>query len=187
MNDTFLSRFPKQLGHWAIHGLLNSFPSLIIALVGLSLWRSPQAVAAMLLAILIYIVAFATITSMRGPFSDESHTLGKAVRLGATIRSWIGGISIPLALTPAAFITPDFWCGFIAVAIYNQVDRVLRGAPYPRGISNIVQRGEFLPVFTTTMLEGFIISFLLLMISFFCLIFLQARERRRFLGTSEFS
>jgi hypothetical protein len=39
--------------------------------------------------------------------------------------------------------------------------------------------GGFLPVFTTTMLEGFIISFLLLMISFFALIVLQMRDRKK--------
>ena len=43
------------------------------------------------------------------------------------------------------------------------------------------QNGDFvfLPVFATTMLEGFILSFLLLMISFFAVLFLQMRDRRR--------
>jgi hypothetical protein len=37
----------------------------------------------------------------------------------------------------------------------------------------------FLPVFATTILEGFILSFLLLMIAFFALIFLQMRDRKK--------
>ena len=38
---------------------------------------------------------------------------------------------------------------------------------------------SFLPVYATTLLEGFILSFLLLMIAFFALVFLQMRDRRR--------
>jgi hypothetical protein len=41
----------------------------------------------------------------------------------------------------------------------------------------------FLPVYATTMLEGFILSFLLLMISFFALIFLQMRDRKKAFAT----
>jgi hypothetical protein len=50
--------------------------------------------------------------------------------------------------------------------------------------SNIVVADTtFLPVYATTMLEGFILSFLLLMISFFALIFLQMRDRKKAFAT----
>jgi len=43
----------------------------------------------------------------------------------------------------------------------------------------------FAEVFTITLLEGIILSFLLLMISFFAVIFLQAHDRRRFFAIAE--
>ena len=179
MNAAFLAKFPKQLGHWSIHGLCNALPSFIIALVFLHLWQSPQAVAAMVLAILIFIIAFAVMTSLSWPLSDRTHVLGRAVRLGAKIRSWIACISIPLAFTPAMSITPDFWCGYIAAAVQNEIFRALHLGGATTSMMDSFGNASFLPVFTTTMLEGFIISFLLLMIAFFCVIFLQAKERRR--------
>jgi hypothetical protein len=179
MDSTFLSRFPKQLGHWTIHGICNSLPSFIIALVFLHLWKSPQAVAAMLLAIAIFVVVFAVVTSLPWPFSDRSHVLGRAVRLGAKIRSWIAVISLPLALTPALALTPDFWCGFAAAAVQNEIFRALHVGGRSTNLIDSFGNASFLPVFTTTMLEGFIISFMLLMISFFCVMFLQSRERKK--------
>lgn len=180
MDSVFLTRFPKQLGHWTIHGICNALPSFIIALVFLHLWKSPQAVAAMVLAVTFFIVAFAVATSLSWPLSDRKHVLGRSVRLGAKIRTWIACISVPLACTPAMSITPDFWCGFVAAGAQNEIFRALH---LGRGETNMLDsfgNASFSAVFTTTMLEGFIISFLLLMISFFCVIFLQARERRKF-------
>jgi hypothetical protein len=74
---------------------------------------------------------------------------------------------------------PDFWCGFLSVSILNQVSRIL-------GLGIEVLSGNpsngnvgFLPVYFTTMLEGFILSFLLLMISFFALFFIHRKAQRR--------
>jgi hypothetical protein len=47
------------------------------------------------------------------------------------------------------------------------------------GMDGGAAKTRFFPVFSTTMIEGFIISFLLVMISFFCVISLQSRERKR--------
>lgn len=181
MNAAFFAKFPKQLGHWSIHGLCNALPSLVIALGFLKLWKSPQAVAAMLLGIVVFILIFSILTSLSWPLSDSSHVLGRAVRLGAKIRSWIAVISLPLTLTPALALTPDFWCGFLAAAAQNEIFRALHLGGATTSMMDSFGNASFLPVFATTMLEGFIISFLLLMIAFFCVIFLQARERRRML------
>jgi hypothetical protein len=43
----------------------------------------------------------------------------------------------------------------------------------------------FVQIYATTMLEGLILSFLLLMISFFALIILQARDRRKVFSPGE--
>lgn len=181
MTTTFLSRFPKQLGHWIIHGFCNALPSFIIAVAFLKL-HDRTSISAMLAAVGLFVVAFATVTSWPGVLSEPGHLLPRSIRLGARVRSWIAGLS--LLLLPfgnnAFSMMPDFWCGFAAALIQ---DSVARRMGMPNGFLD--RRSDdsmtFLPVFTVTLLEGLIISILLLMISFFCLIILQARERRSFL------
>jgi hypothetical protein len=183
MNSTFTARFPKQLGHWAIHGFFNALPSFIIAAFCLNL-GNPIAMMAMLSAIGVYVVAFAVVTSLPGPLSEGAHVLGRAIRLGAKIRSWIAGLSIvfsPFGVSAIMFM-PDFWCGWGAMIVQDALADWLgyKGSSLLT-MENVEQVSSlFLPVFITTMLEGFIISFLLLLISFFCVIFLQSRERRKF-------
>lgn len=180
MNSTFLSRFSKQLGHWAIHGLFNALPSFIIAVFLLQL-QDRNSITAMLAAVGFFVVAFATATSLPGLLSDSMHLLSRSIRLGARIRSWIAGLSLlvfPFGHNAISFI-PDFWCGLAAGLVQ---DNVVRRMGFQNSFVN--RRGgdpmDFLSVFTITLLEGLIISILLLTLSFFCLIVLQARERRRF-------
>lgn len=177
MNSEFLTRFPGKLAHWALHGTLNALPSFIIAAVYLRLWDKPQAVLAMISAVAVFIVTFATLTSLPGPQSDDSHVIARSIRLGARIRSWIASFSLPLLAfhQAAVFFVPDFWCGWLAVAVHQAAMKQL-GAP--RG-ANGIDDPTFGSIFSITLLEGIILSFLLLMIAFFCLVFQQARERRR--------
>ncbi len=172
--------FPRQLRYWSLHCLLNAAPSLGIALGWLGLWKSPSAVAAMFTAIATFILLYATLTSLRGPFTDPTHILARSLRLGAKIRAWISGISI-LILPTGIFMafTPDYWCGLLSIALLNGAGRFL-GMTGPFFTPNPDSAtANFLPVFATTLLEGFILSFLLLMISFFALIFLQMRDRKK--------
>lgn len=184
MTPHFLTRFPAQLGHWAIHGCVNALPSFLIAFFYLRL-RNPASLLGMLAAVLVFVCAFAVVTSLPGCLSGRDHVIARSIRLGARIRSWIAGIS--LVLLPwgmnTLFYVPDFWCGFAAVMAQNAAFEAL-------GMRDFMLRGDgsgdtmaFLPVFSTTLLEGAILSFALLMISFFYVILLQARERRKFLRT----
>lgn len=172
--------FLRQLRYWSLHCSLNALPSLGIALIYLGLWKNPVGVAAMLSAIATFVLLYATITSLRGPLSNPVHVLSRSLKLGTKIRSWISGVSLLLVpFGPAMLFMPDFWCGFLSVSILNQTYKmlglgieVLSGNP-----SN--SRVGFLPVYLTTMLEGFILSFLLLMISFFALFFVHRKAQRR--------
>lgn len=179
--------FPRQLRYWSLHCLLNAGPSLGIALGFLGLWKFPSAVAAMFAAIATFIVLYSVITSLRGPFTDPNHILSRALKLGAKIRAWISGISL-LAL-PTGFLvmfTPDLWCGMLSINLVNMAARFFGASgPVFRPDASGARTAGFLPVFATTMLEGFILSFLLLMIAFFSLIVLQMRDRRKaFAGMS---
>lgn len=172
--------FPRQLRYWSLHCLLNAGPSLGIALGWMGLWQSPVAVAAMFSAIATFILLYSVLTSLRGPLADPDHILSRALKLGARIRAWISFISL-LAIPTGILVlfTPDYWCGMIAITLLNGATRFL-GATEPFFVADpdVAQR-HFLPVYTTTLLEGFILSFLLLMIAFFSLIVLQSRDRKR--------
>ena len=173
--------FPRQLRYWSLHCLLNAAPSLGIALGWLGLWQHPAAVAAMFTAIATFILLYSVLTSLRGPFTDPTHILSRSLKLGAKIRAWISGISV-LVLPTGIFmmLTPDYWCGLISISLVNGAARYLGASgPVFQPDNGASSTSGFLPVFATTLLEGFILSFLLLMIAFFALIFLQMRDRKK--------
>lgn len=175
-----LSALPRQFRHWALHCSLNALPSFIIACMALQLWKHPPAIGAMLAAVCTFILLYTFITSLRGPFSDAAHPLHRAMKIGTRIRAILSLISVPVALSDGILILPDFWCGYIAAILVNQV-AMFAGSQHPifdMG-SDSGDRAEFFPTFAVTMVEGLILSFLLLMVSFFALLFIHARDRRK--------
>ncbi len=176
--SAFLTHFPGKLRYWAFHCTLNSLPSFCIALWALGFWDKPDALAAMICAILTFILLYSTLTSLIGQFGDPSHTLSRALRIGTSIRATISGISLPFAFTPALMAMPDFWCGLYATGLVNQIASFL-GQPIPFDDSSGMNPG-FIPVYSATMIEGFILSGILLCISFVAVIILQAKDRRKF-------
>ena len=180
---TFLAAFPRQLRCWTIHCTLNSLPSFCIALGMLGLWKNPLSVLAMLCAIATFILLYAVFTSLVEPLANEKHVISRSLKLGTKIRAWISGLSLLVVFTPAASITPDFWCGLMAVMFTNSLARWAGAAGNFFNIEG--GNATFLPIYVTTMIEGFILSFLLFMISFFAVLFVQAKDRKRiFTATS---
>ncbi|GAA5128076.1 hypothetical protein JIN84_07770 [Luteolibacter yonseiensis] len=183
-DTTFRSTFPRQLRFWAFHCSLNALPSLYIALFYMGLRNNPGAIAAMAAAIGTFILLYATLTSLRGPLADGGHILSRSLRLGAKIRGWISALSLLLIWTPAIFFTPDTWCGMLAMNIFNHL------APYAGytstfgGTPSSDASSNFFPVYSVTLLEGFILSFLLLLVSFFSILVIQARDRREFFSAA---
>ena len=173
--------FRRQLRHWTFHCLLNALPSFIIAAAWLKL-RSPVAVAAMLAAIGTFILLYATLTSLDGPLSAPSHVFSRALKLGAKIRAWISGLSLLLVPTEKLMMfTPDFWCGFLSFGLLARAADLLHSGTNSFNFFRVnAADKDFFPIYATTLLEGFILSFILLMISFFAVIFLQSRDRRKF-------
>ena len=142
---------------------------------------APAATAAMLAAIATFIVLYTVLTALPGPLARQDHLLARSLKLGTRIRAIVTAVSLPLlAIDAGMAFTPDFWCGVAAIFGINTIGQLL-GHP-----TDMVDFGPghagFLPVFAVTLLEGFILSFLLLMISFFALVFLQVRERRKALS-----
>lgn len=175
---TFQSTFPRQLRFWTFHCSLNALPSFSIALFYMQLWDNPVAIAAMVSAICTFILLYSTLTSLPGPLAEGGHVLSRALRLGSKIRGWISVLSLLIIWPPAGFFTPDFWCGMFAINIFNDLAAFIGyNSSFGGGIPSDTSSG-FFPVYTVTLLEGFILSFLLLLISFFSIIILQARDRR---------
>jgi len=178
-HSSFLAVFPRQLRYWMFHCSLNALPSFFIAFFYLNLRDNVYAVAGMLAAIVTFILLYATLTSLPGPFADQTHLLPRALKVGARIRGWISGITLLfLPATPLLLFTPDLWCGQLAIIMINQL-APFTGTSYSN-YGPSPTNSSFLSIYSTTLLEGFILSFILLMISFFALIFLQSRERRKF-------
>jgi hypothetical protein len=154
-----------------------------IAMFFVGLWKSPPAVAAMLCAVGTFILLYATLTSLEGPLADENHVLPRSLKLGAKIRAGISGLSLLLLPAKALAFVPDFWCGFISFALANSLFKAAGVSSnfFDPGVLNV----GFAPVYITCVLEGFILSFLLLMISFFAVMFVQARDRKRVFAVTD--
>lgn len=93
--------FCRQLRFWTFHCMMNSLPSMLIAMTMLGLWRKPAAITAMFAAIGTFIFLYAALTSLDGPLADENHVLSRALRLGSKIRAWISGISLFMFFHPS--------------------------------------------------------------------------------------
>jgi hypothetical protein len=173
----FRSAFPRQLRFWTLHCLLNALPSLGIALGWLKLIHQPIAIAAMFSAIATFILLYSTLTSWIAPLADPSHLLSRSLHLGTRVRATISFFSL-FALTDDRHLPflPDTWCGMASVYAVDWLGSRIGVKPFNQDGSFA---SGFLQIYATTMLEGFILSFLLLMISFFALIAVQAKDRRK--------
>lgn len=184
-----LKAFPRQLRYWGLHCLLNALPSFIIASVALDYWTNPVALKAMGAAVLVFILLYSLLTSLKGPLAQSDHVVSRAIRAGAKFRMVISIASLPFVAIPgAAVCTPDFWCGFAAILILQQLMRLLGD---PLGTTPLLDRtgteATFKEVFATTIVEGMIISMILFTFSFFALLFIQRRERAKMYASASTS
>ncbi len=176
MPDTATPVFLKQLKYWSLHCSINALPSFIMAGLYLNLWQRPGSVAAMLAAIGTFVLLYATITSLPGPFRDADSPFSRALKLGTRIRIGISALSLCLIPMELILLNPDFWCGWLAMGIVNAAGQHLLGI----GEFMTVEKNTAASIYLTTLLEGFLLSTILMMISFFALIFGQMRRRKKF-------
>ncbi len=175
-STSFRAAFPRKLRYWSLHCLINALPSLIIAAVWLELHEKPAAMAAMFAGIGSFILIYSTVTSAWRPLSEGTHVLSRSLKVGAKIRLWISLGSLPLLAQESTIaFAPDTWCGVGAAFAVGWLFNT-SGA---RGMTLGGSEPSISGIYAITMVEGFILSFLLLMISFFSLVFLQARDRKK--------
>jgi hypothetical protein len=171
MNRTI---FLRQLRYWTFYCSLNALPSFGIALLFLGLWRNPAAVAAMLLAIATFILLYSTLTSLPGPMLEKEHLLSRALRVGVKVRGWISAVSVCIIPMGGMMVTPDFWCGFYASEIVDVGARRLGARGLDFGSPKLT---GFPEVFAVTLLEGFMLSFLILIFAFIAVLVLRGLGR----------
>lgn len=163
--------FFQQLRYWTWHCALCATPSFVVASYWMKLPITP-----MVAAIATFVLLFTVATTVLPPLADSRHILSRALKLGTRVRAWISVFSIFFVFSERSMIyTPDYWCGVAAVLATSQA-----------GLGSISQglSPRFSEIYLTTLLEGFILSFILLLVSFACLIFLQARDRKKWVAAS---
>lgn len=173
-------RFPRQLKYWGMHCVINALPSLIIACWLLGLWEKPAAVVAMLLAIATFVLVYAGVTSLDGPISDKQSSVSRALKLGARVRLVVSLVSLVVMLCGGFLFLPDFWAGMYSVSAVNWIAAEMGHQSPVVGEGGV---GHPMAVYFATMIEGGMISAMLLMVSFFALIVMQIRNRRKLART----
>lgn len=171
------SRLAGQARYWALHCSINALPSFIVAVFYLQMIEQPLAVVALLLAVLTFMVGYTILTSIDGLFCDSGSVLSRSLKVGVKIRLVISLISLPLLFpSPLAFFVPDVWAGMVAAGVVNWCGQIL-GTPSMIGMDG--GNPPPLAVYVTAILEGLIISLMLMMLSFFSLLVIQGIERKK--------
>lgn len=174
--SAFFAVFPRQLRFWTFHCIVNALLSFCIAWSMLDLKDSPTGIAAMLAGIGTFILFYATVTSIPGPLAHRGNLLARSLAAGTKVRSCLVGISLLLSFALGPSLMPDFFCGLLA-------DDLVKNASYTvssgYAMTSIGSSSSFLHVYTVTIVDGMVLSIILLTISFVSLLVLQGKERRK--------
>ena len=175
MNDT-MKRFFHQLGFWTIHGTLLALPSFLIAGVWLDLFNSPAGIAAMLAGALPFLFGFTALTTFAKPFRDPQHLLPRALRLALFLRIGCVLLFASLSLKAPIFLSaiPDLWAGVGAAITIGWINEQF-------GYGTLLDFVSIPPllVFFCTVLEGILLSFFISLLTFFCLLFLNRKDAKK--------
>ena len=184
------SVFFRQLRYWSFHCALNALPSFCIALSMLNLWKSPVGIAAMICGVMTFIVLYSTVTSLFPALSRPSGLVSKSLRIGTRVRSSLAAIAFLSILIRFGTLhlgirsgfkdvsglgwCCDFWCGAMANGILESLVRTIRPWVLQFGFGTVTV--SFMKIYLTTVIEGFILSSILLAFSIFAAIFIRVRE-----------
>lgn len=94
----------------------------------------------------------------------------------------MSAVSITVLPFGGMALVPDFWCGYFSAQIVSWSMGASADFTSFQALAGI--KGGFLDIYLTTMLEGLILSGLLLFISFIAVLFIQSRDRRKFFQTA---
>lgn len=169
----YFARFWLQLRFWAFHCSLTALPSFLIVVINPGLGTNTTTILAMLTGITIFILIYTLAGSSISALHDQKHLFARATRLALKIRLFISVASLPLVffvsqMEKLLFIIPDYWAGVTAGFALSSLSPThawsIESFPFTVG---------------WTLLEGFILSFLLFMGTFFCLLWVNHKEKKK--------
>ena len=163
--------FFNNLRFWGKHTIVNATPSFILAYI--HEWNSLECITAMILASILYALTLAFFTSFKGYQQVfEKQIVSAIVRAGTFLRCIICIAPIPIflliLLIKAIFMVDDsvmrldflgfyggeFYTGLFSHALYQNFISLL-----PFHISDV---RTFLPTFTITLIQGFLLTIILI-------------------------
>lgn len=169
-----------QFQFWSLHVAGTATPSFLVALIR---FNSPGAIAGMLAGIATFICGYSLLCStFRYQQLDRATLLGRSVKIGAKIRLWLSLGTGPFLVIggwmeqPFLMISPDFWAGWAAFIVVATLFGVIGISPAGGPTWETDQR--FSTAYSITVVEGLIISFTLVGIVFFALLYLNSRANR---------
>ena len=175
MSDRSPRPFLSELKFWSFHCSLTALPSFLMAGVSLEYFKSPSSVAAMLLAVLVFIFGYTLLTTFLKPFQEKQNLISRALQAALQARLVVTLMTILVFILDIKEQTtlpylPDYWAGFLSGMVINSVSggELLEAKTVP-----------FFLVFSWTILEGIILSFLLFMLTFFCLLVVTISQKRK--------
>lgn len=172
--------FSSQYRYWSSHAAFCATPSFIWAYV--AGFNTTASIVGMLAGIACFIGIYACISS-RSWFRlrVRDSLFGRAAHIGAKIRSAIalvGLLAFPLHFPPFVWATfIDLYCGAIATSI---VETAVGQTLSPRNIGSFGR--QFLFAFSTTMVDGCVLSLSLFATVFICLLLIATLRSRREIG-----
>jgi len=188
------SRLLPQAKYWSVHVCFCAAPSFIIAYIYEV--NAPTAIAAMLSGVATFIVAYTLITSTTFYTEQRENLLGKAVRAGTNVRLIISFLSLLALLINRVILKkdsteseipeiyqflPDFWCGYAStLMVYNVsnfTDSLFANDPFSN--PNPLSSYGFIFIFLVTIVEGILLSLVLLIIIFFAFSIINIRQRNK--------
>jgi len=166
-----------QLKFWSVHVVLTAAPSFGLALMN---FNSIAAITAMLAGITTFVIGYTLLCSLTAyQKMSTASVLGRAVKIGAKIRLIISLATAPLLLSvylqvPLLFFAPDYWAGLAAIGIVQTISAAVSQAP----VDLMGGSPHFVLTYCVVIVEGLILSFTLVLLVFFTLLFLNRKVGR---------
>lgn len=164
--------FLRNLRFWSLHCSITAFPSFLMAGILVGIFEELLASLAMVVGVLIFILGYTSLSTFLSALNDRTTLLSRALRVALKIRVGLSliallGLGVPFLL----IFHPDYWAGILAKGILELAYEYVGGGTY-----NLAESRHFLAILLWTLAVGILLSFLLVFVSFFCLLFVNRQQ-----------
>jgi|GEM_PF-2033157 len=181
------------LRHWTFHVCVSAAPSFVFMAQASTRW---PCVVGMLLGVGFFILLYTACARFTFPDAEPTNMWRRAIRLGTKARTVCALLALPSVVAfvhggvkwPFFFFLPDYLAGMVAWSVTANIGqaepvrwlRILLTSPDAGVRRENVWLGDMssvIPTFLTTVIEGFILSGVLFLAAFICLIVLKLHAR----------